>query len=158
MKEWYSDNKIGIFFNIVPCIGIRYATPSMTDKEIESIKKYPFINKKNLTVKLIDNKKQQTYVFDIPKGYCFDGASVPWLFRRIIGAPTDNSFLVAAMVHDVLCENHGFVNNDRAFSTLAFDSLLKVSEVSRFKRFLMKNSVDIFQALFCDWGLEYNNG
>lgn len=152
MIEWFSDEKLGVFFDNTPCIGIRYATPSMTEAEIESVKKYPFINKRNLTVRLIDNVKQRTYQFDIPKGYCFDGASVPWLFRRIIGAPTDNSFLVAALVHDVLCENHQYIMNDREFSTLVFDSLLKVSEVSKVKRFFMKHSVNIFQKLFCNWG------
>lgn len=155
MKEWYSDKKIGIFFDITPKIGIRYATPSMSIPEIESVKKYPFINKKNITVRLIDNVKQRTYQFEIPKGYCFDGASIPRFFWRIIGAPTDNEFLVAALVHDVLCENHQYIMNDREFSTLAFDSLLKVSEVGKFKRFLMRTSVNVFQALFCDWGLQW---
>lgn len=155
MKEWYSDDKIGIFFDITPCIGVRYATPSMSIPEIESVKKYPFINKKNITVRLIDNVKQRTYQFEIPKGYCFDGASIPRFFWRIIGAPTDNEFLVAALVHDVLCENHQYVMNDREFSTLVFDSLLKVSEVGKFKRFLMRTSVNVFQALFCDWGLQW---
>ena len=155
MKKWYSDIKIGIFFDITPKDGIRDATPSMSIPEIESVKKYPFINKKNITVRLIDNVKQRTYQFEIPKGYCFDGASIPRFFWRIIGAPTDNEFLVAALVHDVLCENHQYIMNDREFSTLVFDSLLKVSEVGKFKRFLMKTSVDVFQALFCDWGLQW---
>ena len=151
MKEWYSDDKVGVFFNITPRVGIRYAVPSMSVQEIESVKKYPFINKRTLTVRLIDNIKQRTYEFCIPKGYCYDGASIPRFFQRIIGAPTDNQFLIAALVHDVLCENHQYVMNDREFSTLVFDSLLKVSKVSKFKRFLMKNSVDIFQKYFCNW-------
>lgn len=156
MKAWYEDDKVGIFFDRKPKVGIRYASPSMTDAEIKSVKKYPFINKYELTVRLIDNIKQRTYEFSIPKGYCFDGASVPVFFQRIIGAPTDNEFLIAALVHDVLCENHQYIMNDRAFSTLVFDSLLKVSKVNPVKRFLMKHSVDIFQKLFCDWGLEFN--
>lgn len=155
MIEWYADDKLGIFFDDTPCVAIRYATPSMSEQEIKSVKKYPFINKRKLTVKLIDNIKDHTYQFEIPKGYCFDGASIPRFFQRIIGAPTDNEFLIAALVHDVLCENHQYIMNDRAFSTLVFDSLLKISEVSRLKRFLMKHSVDIFQKLFCDWGLSW---
>ena len=155
MIKWYEDDKLGVFFSIVPCIGIRYATPSMTDTELKSVKKYPFINKKKLTVRLIDNIKQRTYEFDIPKGYCFDGASVPWLFRRIIGAPTDNNFLVAALIHDNMCEHHEYVMNDRAFSTEVFNALLTISKVNKVKRYLMKHSVDVFQKYFCDWGLEW---
>ena len=151
MIKWYADEKLGVFFNDVPYVSIRYALPSMTDAELKSIKKYPFVNKRKLTVRLIDNIKQRTYEFDIPKGYCYDGASVPWLFRRIIGAPTDNSFLIAALIHDVLCENHNYVMNDRAFSTEVFNALLTTSKVNKVKRFLMKNSVDIFQKWFCDW-------
>lgn len=156
MIEWYSDSKLAVFFSITPCIAIRYATPLMTDPEIQSIKKYPFVNKKKLTVKLIDNIKERTYCFDIPKGYCYDGASIPKFFQRVIGAPTDNNFLVAALVHDVICENHQYVMNDRAFSTEVFNALLTISKVNKVKRYLMKHSVDIFQKYFCDWGLEYN--
>ena len=70
---------------------------------------------------------------------------IPKFFHRVIGANTDNSFLIAALIHDVLCENHHYVNNDREFSSKVFNALLEVSEVNPFKRFLMKHSVDIFQ-------------
>ena len=86
----------------------------------------------------------------IPRSYCFDGASVPRFFWRIIGSNTDNKFLIASMVHDVLCENHHFVNNDREFSTKVFNALLEVSEVLPLRRFVMKHSVDFWQR-FCGW-------
>jgi hypothetical protein len=122
----------------------------MTDAEIKAIKKYPFINKKTITVRLVDKVKDRTYEFDIPKNYCYDGASIPWLFRRIIGAPTDNSFLIAALVHDAMCENHHYVMNDRHFSSEVFNALLESSKVGKFKRYLMFHSVDCFQR-FCHW-------
>ena len=68
----------------------------------------------------------------------------------MIGSSTDNNFLIAALVHDVLCENHEYVDNDRAFSTQVFNALLAASDVPPFKRFLMKNSVDFYQR-FCMW-------
>lgn len=117
----------------------------MTEEERKSIERYPFINKKNLQVRLIDYKKDKTYNFEIPKGYCYDGASIPRLFWRIIGSNTDNRFLIPALIHDILCENHSFIDNDRKFSTEVFNALLEASEVNAFKRFLMKNSVDCFQ-------------
>lgn len=145
MFEYYSNNRVGIFFSENPHISIRYYIPSMTEDERKSIEKYPFINKKNLQVRLVDYKKDKTYNFQIPKGYCYDGASIPRLFWRIIGSNTDNRFLIPALIHDILCENHSFIENDRKFSTEVFNALLEASEVNVFKRFLMKNSVDYFQ-------------
>lgn len=145
MFEYYSNNRVGIFFSENPHISIRYYIPSMTEDERKSIEKYPFINKKNLQVRLVDYKKDKTYNFEIPKGYCYDGASIPRLFWRIIGSNTDNRFLIPALIHDILCENHSFIENDRKFSTEVFNALLEASEVNAFKRFLMKNSVDCFQ-------------
>ncbi len=150
MIEWYSNEKIGIFFDDVPHVCIRYYIPSMSNEDRISIEKYPFINKKNLKVRLVDYKKDKTYNFEIPKGYCYDGASIPRLFWRIIGANTDNRFLIPALIHDVLCENHNYVDNDRKFSSEAFDALLEASEVNSFKRFWMKHSVNFFQR-FCHW-------
>ena len=145
MFEYYSNNRVGIFFSENPHISIRYYIPSMTEDERKSIEKYPFINKKNLQVRLVDYKKDKTYNFEIPKGYCYDGASIPRLFWRIIGSNTDNRFLIPALIHDILCENHSFIENDRKFSTEVFNALLEASEINAFKRFLMKNSVDCFQ-------------
>lgn len=154
--EWYKSDKLSIFFSNAPHVCVRYPFPSSTESEKKSIKKYPFICKTKLDVKLFDHIKEKSYGFTIPKGYCYDGASIPRMFWRLIGAPTDNEFLIPALIHDVLCENHRYVDNDREFSTEVFNALLEVSEVGKFKRILMKNSVNIFQKLFCDWGLEYN--
>ena len=152
MVNWYSDKDISIEFDNIPAIAVRYILPTMSEDEKKSIKKYPFVNKRNLGIRIISQKNNNQYKFDIPKGYCFDGASVPRFFWRIIGSNTDNKFLVAAMVHDFMCEHHDCINSDRKLSTKIFDSLLKISEVGNCKRFLMKNSVDIFQKCFCHWG------
>ena len=148
---WFEDEELAIKFGGIPHVCVRYVLPSSTPAEVESIKKYPFINKKELKVALIDKVKEDVYYFIIPKGYCYDGATVPKFFWRVIGPNTDNSFLIPALIHDVLCENHHYINNDREFSTKVFNALLEVAEVPPFKRFLMKNSVDLFQR-FCGWG------
>jgi len=150
MFEWYSNKLTVVCFDIYPKIGIRYILPSQTKEKKKSIKKYPFINKKSLKVQLEDLKKDKIYKFEIPKYYCFDGASVPRFFWRVIGSNTDNKFLVAALIHDVLCENHHYVDNDRKFSSEVFNALLEASDVNPFKRFCMKNSVDFYQR-FCNW-------
>ena len=156
MIEWYKSDKLSIFFSDTPHVCIRYVLPSSTEQEKKSIKKYPFINKKKFEVKLFDHVKKRSYGFEIPKSYCYDGASIPRVFWRLIGSPTDNNFLIAALIHDVLCEHHDYVQNDRKFSTEVFNALLEVSDVNKLKRWMMKHSVDCFQAIFCNWGLEWN--
>ena len=151
MIKWCSNKQVSVFFDDIPRVAIRYILPSNTKEMKKSIKKYPFINKKLLKVKLGDIRKNKEYNFDIPKYYCFDGASIPRFFWRVIGPNTDNKYLIAALVHDILCENHHYVDNDRKFSTLVFNALLEASEVSSLKRFCMKNSVDFYQR-FCKWG------
>lgn len=150
MIEWCSNKYVTVLFDTIPRIGIRYILPSFNKEIRKSVKKYPFVNKKTLEVELFDKKKNKKYNFEIPKGYCYDGASVPRFFWRIIGSNTDNKFLIAALVHDVLCENHKYIDNDRQLSTEVFNALLEVSEVNPFKRFCMKNSVDLYQR-FCSW-------
>ena len=151
MREWYKDEKLAILFDVRPCVHIRYALPSMTKKEKENIRKYPFINSKDLKVELHDYIKDKIYSFDIPKGYCYDGASIPRIFWRLIGAKTDPAFLIPSLIHDVLCEHHNYVDNDRYFADKVFERLLYVSGVAPLSRWLMFNSVDNFQK-FCGWG------
>ncbi len=151
MKEWYSNDYAGIFFDNIPSVAIRYYVPNMSEELKKSIEKYPFINNRALKVRLADYKKSKTYNFEIPKGYCYDGASIPRFFWRIIGSNTDNRFLIPALVHDVLCENHAYIDDDRNFSSQVFNALLEASGVNPFKRFCMKHSVNFFQR-FCGWG------
>lgn len=151
--EWYKGKRVGVYFDNAPKISIRYCLPSMTEQEKQSVKKYPFITKSDLKVHIFYFEKNKQYEFIIPKGYCFDGASIPRYFWRIIGSNTDNTFLVAALVHDYLCEHHNIIENDRYLSTLVFNDLLTVGGVPAFKRWLMKHSVDNYQK-FCGWQAE----
>ncbi|MCQ2754297.1 MAG: DUF1353 domain-containing protein [bacterium] len=150
MYKWYSNKKVTIYFDKIPQVAIRYSLPSDSLELKKSIKKYPFINKRNLKVLLEDNKKKKVYFFEIPKGYCYDGASIPKVFWRVIGSNTDNSFLIPALIHDVICQNHSYIENDRKFSSEVFSALLEASGVFPFKRYLMKNAVDVHQR-FCHW-------
>ena len=150
MLQWYEDDYIGIYFSECPHVDMRYATPVMSEEEKENIEKKPFINKKKLEVKLCDYDTPAFYTFSIPEGYMWDGATIPRLFWRLIGAKTDPRFLVPSMIHDILCENHSYVNNDRYFADKVFERLLYVSDVPAFSRWLMFHSMDNYQK-FCNW-------
>lgn len=156
MIEWYSNKNVGIFFDNIPKIMVRefHYDCEISKEENKSkrknIEQYPFELTNEVFVTIKDYKTKEKYEFLIPKNYCYDGASIPKTFIRLIGASTDNRFLIASMVHDVLCENHSYINFNRKLSTEVFNALLEASEVCAFKRFLMKYSVDFYQG-FCGW-------
>lgn len=149
MITWYKDKNLIIEFDRIPHVAMRYALPSMTSVEKTSISKYPFINKHNLSVVITDASGLK-YSFTVPKDYCWDGATIPRVFWRLIGAKTDSKFLIPSMIHDVLCEHHEYVNNNRYLADKVFERLLYVSGVPAFNRWLMFHSVDNFQK-FCRW-------
>lgn len=147
---WYEDDEIAIIFDKMPNVTMRYVAPFSSKEEKEKINKKPFICLEELKVTLIDKIEQETYKFIIPKDYCWNGANIPRVFWRLMGSMTDNRFLIPSLIHDTLCENHDYINNDRYFSTIVFERLLYVSKVNAFSRWLMKHSVDNFQK-FCNW-------
>lgn len=114
----------------------------------EELKK-PYLCKTRVTFTIY--YKQEQYMILIPKGYDWDGASIPVGFRWIIGSKGSPEFLVPSCVHDKLCENHQFINNNRYLSSLIFRELLIAYGVSKFKANVMFNAVDNFQKLFGGW-------
>lgn len=52
---------------------------------------------------------------------------------------------MAALIHDVLCENHQYIDNDRELSSKVFRALLVASGVSEIKAQVMYLAVDLFQ-------------
>ena len=148
--EWVNNDELAIYFDDTPRVCIRYLLPTATEEEEESIKKYPFICKRSLIVTLFDKVKEKKYEFTIPKGYCYDGSTIPRFFWRVIGSKTDNTFLIGALIHDTLCENHHYIDGDRKFSSKVFKELLLVGGVGKFKANVMYASVDLFQR-FCNW-------
>lgn len=151
MIKWYKDEELAILFDIEPNCNIRLIEPNFTKEEKKDIEKYPFINNKDLNVLIIDYVKDREYNFKINKDYKWDGASIPRLFWRVTGAKTDPRFLIPSLIHDVLCENHKYVDNDRYLATRIFERLLYVSGVCDFKRWMMFHSVDNFQKICAGW-------
>ena len=149
--KWYEDEKLAIYFDKMPIVQERYITPFSTDNEIKNIKKCPFICTNGIKVTILDIKETSKYTFNIPDNFIYDGASIPKIFYKIIGANTDNNFLIGSLIHDMLCLNHSLIDYDKSLSTNVFNACLKVAKVNPLKRFLMKNGVALYQTLFCNW-------
>lgn len=115
----------------------------------EEMKK-PYLNKTRCVFTVF--YKDEQYAILCEKGYDWDGASIPFGFRWLIGAKGKPQFLVPSMVHDKLCENHNFIKNDRYLSSLIFRELLIVYKVGKFRANIMFNAVDNFQKVAGGWG------
>lgn len=149
--DWACDENVLIAFDREPVVMVRVIHPEMTKFERQSAMRYPFVCKKPLKVLIYDHKKFKQYEFVIRENYCFDGATIPRFFWRIIGSNASNEFLVAALIHDVLCENHQYIDNDRELSSKVFRALLVASGVSKLKAQIMFLAVDNFQKIMGKW-------
>jgi len=148
--KWYSDSEMAIYFSREPDVDFRVIKPGMSKEEQKDIENKPFLNKKEFSIVLFDLRRNYRYSFKAKENYTWDGATIPRICWRVIGAKTDPRFLIPSLVHDILCENHSFVGNDRYFADKVFERLLYVSGVSDFKRWMMFHSVDNFQK-FQNW-------
>lgn len=148
---WQDDEFCRVGFSKIPDIGNKEINIKvMSKEEIKAAKKKPLYLKNTVDVCLIDKRKNKTYTFTIHFKYDYDGASVARIFWRLIGSKENIEFKVAALIHDILCENHDYVDNDRYFADKVFERLLEVGDVGAFRRWLMFHSVDNFQK-FCGW-------
>lgn len=148
---WCEDKHCIVGFSQIPDIGNKEINKKvMSKEEIKSAKKKPLYLKNSVDVFLFDKKKNKKYLFKINKKYDYDGASIPRIFWRLIGSKESIEFKIAALIHDVLCENHNYVDNDRYFADKVFQRLLEVGDVGIVRSNTMFFLVDNFQK-FCGW-------
>lgn len=149
--DWACDSYVLVAFDKEPFVQVRTIRPDMTKAEKRAIARYPFVCRKPLKVMIWDNTKLIQYDFEIKEGYCYDGASIPKIFWRLIGSNTDAEFLIPSLIHDVLCENHQYIDNDRELSSKVFRALLIASGVSELKANIMYSAVNTFQKFWGKW-------
>jgi len=132
-----------------PCVCARAILPEMNDLEKLDIQLKPFLNKRNITFTI--NYGGEEYRLHIPKGYTWDGATIPFGFRWILGGKGNPQFLTASCVHDKMCECKWLVDYDRELSSIIFKELLLACGCSKFKAQVMFIAVDNFQKLVRGW-------
>lgn len=155
---WQDDEFCRVGFSDIPIIQDKNINKKvMSDEEIKKAKKKPFFVLHKVDVCIIDKRKDKAYTFTIKAGYDYDGASIPRLCWRIVGSKESIEFKIAALIHDILCENHHYVNYDRYFADRVFEKLLEVGDVGAFRRWLMFHSVDNYQK-FCGWNKDEGKG
>lgn len=152
MIDWACDENVLITFDKEPIVQVRTIKPNMSKLDLLSFKKYPFTCKKSLKVMIYDNKKFKQYKFEIKENYCWNGSDIPRVFWRLVGSKSEPQYLIASCIHDVICENHQYIDDDRRLSSMIFRALLIEAGVNKFKANIMAESVDLFQRVVGKWG------
>lgn len=149
----FADNDIiTIYSDVEPKPCERAILPYTTEKEAKKILKKPYINERDVNFYIEHNG----YIYDIfiEEGYTWDGASIPFGFRWMLGGKGNPEFLIPSMVHDIMCENKDIVNRNRKLSSLIFYYLLLACKCNKLKAKIMYAAVDNFQKLFGGWNNE----
>lgn len=149
MIVWCDKAELHIDSDIQPHISVRIPMPSDTENEKKDKRRMPFINKTRIMWNI--NYLGTQYCFVIPRGFCYDGASIPFGFRWLIGAKGSDEFMIPSCVHDYMCIHHDCVGHDRQLSSMIFRELLIASGVGKLRAQTMYLAVENFQR-FCGWG------
>lgn len=139
MIVWCIKPELSIMSDIEPHTTVRKPLPSDTKDVKKDKRKFPYLNKKEVT--FIVNYLGIVHIIQIKKGFKWDGATCLGLHHLPI-------FLNASMVHDILCNNHNLVNNDRQLSTMIFREICIASGVWRWFAYLAYYVIDVFQKYF----------
>lgn len=138
-------DEIKIYTDEFPKTQVRTILASYSDAQKKDIKNKPYLNENN--VNFFVEYKGEEYRIHIPANYTWDGASIPLLFRPLIGGKGKQEFLIPSMVHDKMCECKWLVSNNRYLSSLIFKKLLKACGVGKIRAQIMFLAVDNFQKL-----------
>lgn len=90
------------------------------------------------------------HFFNIPKGFIFDGASIPRVVKSSVSGSFDPQYVAPALIHDWCYIFHKCSNKDitRKQSDKLFKTLLKHNNVGWYTRGKMYNAVRMFGG-FC---------
>ena len=115
------------------------------EKVIEDKNKKQFVTCTDATLTVIfsDNTTIDLYA---PKGYKFDGATIPFGIGK-----GNMKLLIPALFHDIMCDNKATINYNRKQANLIFKACLIECDVNKFIAQLMYLAVEAFQIVFCDW-------
>lgn len=142
-RLWYAEDNCVIEFNKKPNTNMVRLLPLMTDKEKQKAAEYPFINCSNLKVRITYYGQQCE--FHVPKGFRWDGATIPWFVWWIVGSKTENRYRLPSMIHDYMCNNKYVVNFNRKLSSDVFRALLRANAVAKWRVAVMYFFVELCQ-------------
>ena len=137
---WCDKPELKIVSDIAPSTGVCKPLPTDSDEVKAHKKKFPYINKRRVLFDVTYLGTQ--YCILIAKGFRWNGTNC-------LGLQHNPKLLDASMVHDLLCNEHSLVNNDRQLSSMIFREIGIASGV--WKPFMIGayHAVDNYQKI---WG------
>jgi len=149
--------KIKVLFNRSPDVTVRVILSDDKETVKRSKQEYPFKLSNNVVITIVTDTLK--FSFRIKEGFVWNGADIPPFLWQIIGSRTDNSFLVASMVHDFMLKYKKFLIEDvlknsltieeyRNLTTNVFCELLTQSGTGKVKAKLMSGCVGWYQNWF----------
>jgi hypothetical protein len=136
---WCDKPELKITSDVAPSTGVLKPLPSDSDKVKKHKKKFPYINRRRVVFTI--NYLGKIYPIKIAKGFRWNGTNC-------LGLQHNPKLLDASMVHDLLCNIHSLVDNDRQLSSMVFREIGIASGV--WKPFMNRayHAVDNYQKLF----------
>lgn len=149
------EKLISVKFNKNPEVRIRVIDFKNDSPElIEDKNKYPFKLDNTVIVSILTMDRR--FNIRIPKGYSWDGATIPQFLWSLVGSKENTKFLIASLVHDYLLQNMKYIyrrvltkslpiKDFRKLTTDIFEYILKENGVNKFKAGIMANAVQFWQ-------------
>lgn len=136
---WCDKPELKIISDVAPSTGVCKPLPTDSDKVAKYKKKFPYINRR--AVVLTVNYLGTTHTIKVKKGFRWNGTNC-------LGLQHNPKLLDASMFHDLLCNQHELVNNDRQLSSIIFREIGIASGV--WKPFMLGayHAVDNYQKIF----------
>ena len=136
---WCDKPELRITSDVKPSTGVCKPLPSDSDEVKKHKKKFPYINRRRVVFTV--NYLGKIYPIKIARGFRWNGTNC-------IGLQHNPKLLDASMVHDLLCNIHSIVDNDRQLSSMIFREIGIASGV--WKPFMIGayHAVDVYQKFY----------
>lgn len=108
---WCDKPELRITSDVKPSTGVCKPLPSDSDEVKKYKKKFPYVNRRRVVFTV--NYLGKIYPIKIARGFRWNGTNC-------IGLQHNPKLLDASMVHDLLCNIHSIVDNDRQLSSMIF--------------------------------------
>ncbi|MCD7779986.1 MAG: DUF1353 domain-containing protein [Candidatus Gastranaerophilales bacterium] len=92
------------------------------------------------------NNKEIKKIINAPRGYIYDGATIPFKIGK-----GNMKLLIPSLFHDLMCEDKSLINYNRNLSSLIFRELLTECGINKIKAQVMYLAVDNFQKFMKGW-------
>ena len=138
----------------VPAPYARCISPFDSEEIKKDKEEFPFKQRIPVDFKIVTANNTYNFLFEQyrndEEGFKYDGTSLPWGIKGLLGGKGNPRFLIPAFFHDIFCNHKELLGRDRYLSSVIFKELLLANKVNGFLANTMFFAVDNFQK-FQNW-------